>query len=129
MLRELAAERPPVRLPAAAGDGQAKGTTHEPEEGLSALPRRRLGGTAPTRSASARSARGAPLEKARRPNDIWVLDFMSDVLETGRRFRVFAVEDQLTRKGLVVEVRHLAAGAAASCASSTDCSPSTAGRA
>src|SRR6266567_3626536 len=29
---------------------------------------------------------------------------MSDVLETGRRFRVFNVEDQLTREGLVAEV-------------------------
>ena len=28
-----------------------------------------------------------------------MLDFMSDVLETGRRFRVFNVEDQLTREG------------------------------
>ena len=46
----------------------------------------------------------APLKTALRPNDIWVLDFMSDVLETGRRFRVFAVEDQMTRKGLVAEV-------------------------
>ena len=46
----------------------------------------------------------APLRTAARPNDIWVLDFMSDVLETGRRFRLFAVEDQMTRKGLVAEV-------------------------
>jgi putative transposase len=46
----------------------------------------------------------APLKTALRPNDIWVLDFMSDVLETSRRFRVFAVEDQMTRKGLVAEV-------------------------
>jgi putative transposase len=46
----------------------------------------------------------APLKAAVRPNDIWVLDFMSDVLETGRRFRVFAVEDQMTRKGLTAEV-------------------------
>jgi transposase InsO family protein len=37
-------------------------------------------------------------------NEIWVLDFMSDALETGRRFRVFNVEDQLTREGLVAEV-------------------------
>ena len=29
---------------------------------------------------------------------------MSDVLETGRRFRVFNVEDQLTREGLTAEV-------------------------
>jgi putative transposase len=46
----------------------------------------------------------APLKTALRPNDIRVLDFMSDVLETGRRFQVFAVEDQLTRKGLVADV-------------------------
>ena len=46
----------------------------------------------------------APLKAAAGPNDIWVLDFMSDMLETGRRFRVFAVEDQLTRRGLVAEV-------------------------
>ena len=46
----------------------------------------------------------APMKMAARPNDIWVLDFMSDVLDSGRRFRVFAVEDQLTRTGLVAEV-------------------------
>jgi len=46
----------------------------------------------------------APLQQARRPNQIWVLDFMADVLESGRRFRVFNVEDQLTREGLAAEV-------------------------
>jgi putative transposase len=46
----------------------------------------------------------APLRAAGRPNEVWVLDFMSDVLDTGRRFRVFAVEDQFTREGLVAEV-------------------------
>ena len=46
----------------------------------------------------------APMKAAERPNDIWVLDFLSDVLDSGRRFRVFAVEDQLTRTGLVAEV-------------------------
>jgi putative transposase len=38
----------------------------------------------------------APLKAAERPHDVWALDFMSDVLESGRRFRVFAVEDQMT---------------------------------
>jgi putative transposase len=28
----------------------------------------------------------APMKAAERPNDIWVLDFMSDVLDSGRRF-------------------------------------------
>ena len=46
----------------------------------------------------------APLHQAQRPNQIWVLDFMSDMLETGRRFRVFNVDDQLTREGLAAEV-------------------------
>ena len=46
----------------------------------------------------------APMKVAERPNDIWVLDFMSDMLDSDRRFRVFAVEDQLTRTGLVAEV-------------------------
>jgi transposase InsO family protein len=45
----------------------------------------------------------ASLHQAQRPNQIWVLDFMSDVLETGRRFRVFNVEDQLTREGLAAD--------------------------
>jgi putative transposase len=46
----------------------------------------------------------APLEKARCPNAIWVLDFVSDALESGRRFRAFNVEDQFTRRGLGVEI-------------------------
>jgi putative transposase len=46
----------------------------------------------------------APLKSARRPNEVWVLDFVADVLESGRRFRVFNVEDQFTRIGLASEV-------------------------
>jgi putative transposase len=65
------------------------------EEGLSV---RRRGGR--KRAIGTR----APLEKAVRPNAIWVLDFVSDTLETGRRFRVFNVEDQFTRRGLGVEI-------------------------
>jgi len=45
----------------------------------------------------------APLHKAVRPNEIWVLDFVSDAIESGRRFRVFNVEDQFTRRGLAAE--------------------------
>jgi len=45
----------------------------------------------------------APLRKAVRPNESWVLDFVSDALESGRRFRVLDVEDQFTRRGLVAE--------------------------
>jgi putative transposase len=46
----------------------------------------------------------APLEKAARPLAIWVLDFVSDALDSGAKFRVFNVEDQFTRRGLGVEV-------------------------
>jgi putative transposase len=46
----------------------------------------------------------APLEKAMHPNAIWVLDFVSDALDSGAKFRVFNVEDQFTRRGLGVEV-------------------------
>jgi putative transposase len=46
----------------------------------------------------------APLKAAAQPNEIWVLDFVSDVLGTGRRFRVFNVEEQFTRSGLAAEV-------------------------
>jgi putative transposase len=46
----------------------------------------------------------AALHQAQRPKKIWVLDFMSDVLESGRRFWVFNVEDEFTREGLAAEV-------------------------
>jgi len=46
----------------------------------------------------------APLRKAMHPHEIWVLDFVSDTLDSGRRFRVFNVEDQFTRRGLGAEV-------------------------
>jgi putative transposase len=46
----------------------------------------------------------ASLRQAQRPNQIWVLDFVADMLETGWRFRVFNVEDLLTREGLAAEV-------------------------
>jgi len=65
------------------------------EEGLKV---RRRGGR--KRAIGAR----APLTKAARPNAIWVLDFVSDTLDSGRKFRVFNVEDQFTRRGLGVEV-------------------------
>jgi transposase InsO family protein len=46
----------------------------------------------------------APLKAAERPHDIWGLDFGSDVPESGRRFRVLEVEDQMTCTGLAAEV-------------------------
>jgi putative transposase len=49
----------------------------------------------------------APLDVPRRPNDRWSLDFLADVFELGRRFRIFAAIDDCTRKnlGLVADTR------------------------
>ena len=35
-----------------------------------------------------------------RPHDLWVMDFVSDQLDTGRRFRVLAIYDVCTRQCL-----------------------------
>ena len=61
------------------------------EEGLAV--RRRRGRK---RAAGTRAPVNAPL----RPNDRWSLDFLSDVFEPGRRFRILAVIDDCTRENL-----------------------------
>jgi putative transposase len=38
------------------------------------------------------------------PNECWCLDFMSDALATGRRFRTLGVIDTCTREALAIEV-------------------------
>lgn len=47
----------------------------------------------------------APLPSAIHQNHIWSLDFMSDALEDGRRFRILGVMDQYSRQclGLVAD--------------------------
>ena len=70
----------------------------------------------------------APLEKAARPNAIWVLDFVSDTLDSGRRFRVFNVEDQFTRRGARRAEVDTSLPGRASCACSIGWSPSGASR-
>ena len=42
----------------------------------------------------------APLDVPHRPNDRWSLDFLANVFEPGRRFRIFAVIDDCTRENL-----------------------------
>ncbi len=37
-------------------------------------------------------------------NQVWSMDFMSDSLEDGRRFRTFNVLDDYNREGLGIEV-------------------------
>ncbi len=39
-----------------------------------------------------------------RPNDVWSMDFMSDQLEDGRRFRTLTILDDFNREGLAIEV-------------------------
>jgi putative transposase len=39
-----------------------------------------------------------------RLNECWAMDFMSDALAHGRRYRVFNVVDTLSREGLASEV-------------------------
>jgi putative transposase len=46
------------------------------------------------------------LSKAQRPNQQWAMDFMSDTLASGRRFRVFTLVDHFTREGIAVDVAH-----------------------
>jgi putative transposase len=41
--------------------------------------------------------------KATRPNQHWAMDFMSDALASGRRFRVFTLMDHFTREGLALK--------------------------
>ena len=47
----------------------------------------------------------APIETLMRPNERWSLDFLSDVFEPGRRFRILAVIDGYTREflGLIAD--------------------------
>ncbi len=45
-----------------------------------------------------------PLVVVPQPNTTWAVDFMSDTLDGGRRFRTFNVLDEGVREGLAIEV-------------------------
>ena len=45
-----------------------------------------------------------PLSVPVRPNEVWSVDFMSDALWSGRRFRTFNVLDDFNREALRIEV-------------------------
>lgn len=45
-----------------------------------------------------------PLPAPRKPNDRWSMDFVSDALGTGRRFRALTLVDDLTRECPAIEV-------------------------
>ncbi|MCB5286042.1 MAG: IS3 family transposase [Candidatus Cloacimonetes bacterium] len=42
-----------------------------------------------------------PLEKATAPNQVWAMDFMSDTLENGRKFRVFNLIDTFSKESVL----------------------------
>jgi putative transposase len=44
-----------------------------------------------------------PLAMATRPNQVWSIDFMSDNLRDGRKFRLFNVIDDFNRESLAIE--------------------------
>jgi len=46
----------------------------------------------------------APLSVPAGPNEVWSVDFMSDALWSGRRFRTFNVIDDFNREALRIEV-------------------------
>ena len=46
----------------------------------------------------------APLVVPARPNEVWSVDFMSDALWSGRRFRTFNVLDDYNREALRIEI-------------------------
>lgn len=68
------------------------------EEGLAVRQRRR-------RRRGAAEVRVVP-SPATRPNQHWAMDFMSDALANGRKFRVFTLMDHVTREGLATDVAH-----------------------
>jgi len=45
-----------------------------------------------------------PSRIARRPNQRWSMDFVSDVVASGRRIRALAIVDECTRESLAIEV-------------------------
>lgn len=47
-----------------------------------------------------------PLEAPKKPNQIWSMDFMSDALQSGRRFRTLNIIDDYNREALVMETSY-----------------------
>jgi putative transposase len=48
----------------------------------------------------------APLAQPKRPNEMWSMDFMSDSLENGRRFRVLNIIDDYNREAIWVDAQY-----------------------
>ena len=94
-----------LRLPPALGAAAAGGLHREPqaiyrlycEEGLAIRPK------TPRRRRSCRYREARPAAGA--PNEIWAMDFVSDALFNGRRFRMLTVVDCHTREALAIVPR------------------------
>lgn len=61
-------------------------------------------GAPPARGRKRALGARAPLQIGAWPNEICVLDFVSDAIGSGQPFQVFNVGDQLTRRGLAAEI-------------------------
>ena len=68
-------------------------------EGLQLRPKR------PRRSVSG-ARRAPPAIKASAPNAAWAMDFVSDQLHDGRRFRALTIMDVFTRESLAIHAGH-----------------------
>jgi putative transposase len=51
-----------------------------------------------------RHVRGNAIKPVTRPNERWSLDFVSDTLSTGRRFRALTIVDDFSRECIAIEV-------------------------
>jgi putative transposase len=102
-LRQLAAERPRFgyrRLPMLV---RREGllVNHTRVERRSRI--EQVGVRRRTRKRIAQDGRGRP-DRPSRPNEQWAIDFVSDALAWGRRFRLLAVIDVCTREALAIEI-------------------------
>ena len=92
---------PPVRLPASSRDAEARGSRREPQEAVPALSGGEARRSPPWRPQAGDRDQGADAGAAA-PDERWSLDFVSDQLTDGRRFRILAVVDDCTRECLAL---------------------------
>ncbi|MDB5072637.1 MAG: family transposase [Candidatus Eremiobacteraeota bacterium] len=58
----------------------------------------------PRRKRGVRYVRGNAITAVSRPNERWSLDFVHDLLSTGRKFRTLTIVDDFTRESIGIEV-------------------------
>ena len=103
-LRELAAERRRFGYRRLGWMLAREGHAHESQEALSAVPRRAAHG-APAWRAQTGAGNASTDDSCRQAiNQRWSLDFVSDTLSDGRRFRILCVVDDFSRECLATVV-------------------------